>query len=41
MAALGSHGADAEQVLRPGGHGIGYTDLAAARDWLTRHPVKD
>jgi phospholipase/carboxylesterase len=40
MAALGSHGADAEQVLRPGGHGIGYTDLAAARDWLTRHPVK-
>ena len=34
MAALERQGADVEQVLRPGGHGIEYTDLAAARDWL-------
>jgi len=40
LAALASHGASAEQVLRPGGHGIQYTDLAAARDWLTRPPTK-
>jgi phospholipase/carboxylesterase len=36
MAALKRQGADAEQVLRPGGHGIEHTDLAAARDWLNR-----
>lgn len=35
LTALTSHGANAEQVLRPGGHGIEYTDLAAARRWLT------
>jgi phospholipase/carboxylesterase len=37
LAALATHRAEAEQVLRPGGHGIEYTDLAAARDWLARH----
>jgi phospholipase/carboxylesterase len=36
LAALGTHGADAHQVLRPGGHCIEYTDLTAARDWLAR-----
>lgn len=36
MAALERQGADVEQVLRPGGHGIEYTDLAAAKDWLNR-----
>jgi phospholipase/carboxylesterase len=36
MAALERQGADVEQVLRPGGHGIEYTDIAAARDWLNR-----
>jgi hypothetical protein len=27
----------AEQVLRPGGHGIGPADLDAARTWLASH----
>ena len=36
VAALERQGADVEQVLRSGGHGIEYTDLAAARDWLNR-----
>jgi phospholipase/carboxylesterase len=40
LAALGSHGADAEQVLRPGGHGIHPGDLTAARDWLARQLTK-
>lgn len=40
VAALGSHGADVEQVLRPGGHGILDTDLAAARNWLDRRPAR-
>jgi phospholipase/carboxylesterase len=40
IAALTNHGATFEQVLRPGGHGIEYTDLAAAHDWLTRHAAR-
>lgn len=35
MTALRQNGANAEQVLRPGGHGIAQTDLASARSWLT------
>ena len=35
MAALHQNGAEAEQVLRPGGHGIAHTDLDAAKEWLT------
>lgn len=31
---LRNYGADAEQALRPGGHGIQATDLAAAKEWL-------
>lgn len=34
VTALRSHGADTRQVLRPGGHSIQSSDLAAARDWL-------
>jgi phospholipase/carboxylesterase len=40
IAALTNHGATTEQVLRPGGHGIEYRDLAAARDWLTGRHAK-
>jgi phospholipase/carboxylesterase len=35
IIALRQNGANAEQVLRPGGHGIAQTDLAAAKGWLT------
>jgi phospholipase/carboxylesterase len=34
IAALHQNGAEAEQVLRPGGHGIAHTDLEAAKEWL-------
>ncbi|RNL51501.1 alpha/beta hydrolase [Arthrobacter oryzae] len=34
ITALRQHGANAEQILRPGGHGIAQTDLAAAKEWL-------
>lgn len=33
---LRSYGADMEQAVRPGGHGIQATDLAAAKEWLDR-----
>jgi phospholipase/carboxylesterase len=36
ITALRQNGATAEQVLRPGGHGIAQTDLAAAKEWLTK-----
>jgi phospholipase/carboxylesterase len=36
IAALHQNGADAEQVLRPGGHGIAHTDLEAAKEWLDK-----
>jgi phospholipase/carboxylesterase len=36
IAALHQNGADAEQVLRPGGHGIAPTDLEAAKEWLAK-----
>lgn len=36
VTALNRADAQTEQVLRPGGHGITHTDLAAAKDWLTR-----
>jgi phospholipase/carboxylesterase len=35
ITALHQNRATAEQVLRPGGHGIAQTDLAAAKGWLT------
>ena len=34
MATLRENGADAVQILRPGGHGITNTDLDAAKQWL-------
>ncbi|WP_253905888.1 dienelactone hydrolase family protein [Arthrobacter sp. H5] len=37
VAVLERHGAAAEQVLRPGGHGIGPVDLDAARMWLANN----
>ena len=37
MGELNRQGATVEQVLRPGGHGIGPNDLNAARNWLTRN----
>ncbi len=40
LATLHSQGADVEQALRPGGHGILDADLTAARDWLKRHTTK-
>ncbi|MBT2553037.1 alpha/beta hydrolase [Arthrobacter sp. ISL-5] len=36
IAALHQNGADVEQVLRPGGHGIAHTDLEAAKEWLAK-----
>lgn len=36
IAALHQNGADVEQVLRPGGHGIARTDLEAAKEWLAK-----
>jgi phospholipase/carboxylesterase len=36
VATLRGQGADAQQVVRPGGHGIEASDLEAARDWLAR-----
>ena len=36
ITALRRNGADAEQVLRAGGHGIAPTDLDTAKDWLAR-----
>lgn len=36
-AALTARGAEVEQELRDGGHGIAATDVAAARSWLARH----
>lgn len=36
VAELQRRGADVEQVLRDGGHGIASSDLAAAVDWLNR-----
>jgi phospholipase/carboxylesterase len=35
ITVLRQNRATAEQVLRPGGHGIAQTDLAAAKGWLT------
>lgn len=40
ITALRQNGANAEQVLRPGGHGIAQTDLAAAKEWLARALAK-
>ena len=37
VAELNRQGAAAEQVLRPGGHGIGPADLDAARTWLASY----
>lgn len=36
MSELQRQGADVEQVLREGGHGIDRSDLVAAVDWLSR-----
>jgi phospholipase/carboxylesterase len=36
FTGLSRQGTDVEQLLRPGGHGITPTDLAAANAWLTR-----
>lgn len=36
VSELERRGADVEQVLRDGGHGIARSDLAAAVDWLSR-----
>ncbi|TFB47016.1 alpha/beta hydrolase [Cryobacterium tagatosivorans] len=38
VSVLTSHGAEVEQELRDGGHGITATDAAAAASWLARHP---
>lgn len=40
ITALRQNGANAEQILRPGGHGITRTDLAAAQAWLTNSPER-
>lgn len=37
VSALTERGAQVEQVLRDGGHGIAPTDVAAAAAWLARH----
>jgi phospholipase/carboxylesterase len=37
VATLRGQGANVEQVVRPGGHGIEAADLQAARDWLARN----
>jgi phospholipase/carboxylesterase len=37
VAELGRQGAIVDQVLRPGGHGIGADDLEAAREWLVHN----
>lgn len=37
VSVLNSHGAQVEQELRGGGHGITATDAAAAARWLARH----
>ncbi len=36
-AAFSARGAEVEQKLRGGGHGIAATDVASARSWLARH----
>ncbi|WP_111720442.1 alpha/beta hydrolase [Homoserinimonas sp. OAct 916] len=36
ITTLRQNGADAEQVRRPGGHGIARADLAAAKEWMAR-----
>lgn len=38
VSVLTSQGAEVEQELRDGGHGITETDAAAAANWLARHP---
>lgn len=38
VSVLTAHGAEVEQELREGGHGITTTDAAAASGWLARHP---
>jgi len=34
VAVLAQRGAETRQVVRPGGHGIDASDVAAARDWI-------